>query len=335
MRLNRSHIILNTASVEEAKAWIEANDPNYFTDYEGDVVLVCDNPHRWEKTIQNPRPVTSTLLDPGVLGFHLLAEIKNNEVFDKETLQTWFSRTLANIQLPVDNELLQEVFTQLTKWGMLYIQNGVFKITRLGRVSAMLYFFPADVYHWASNFSKVDAGDLWESDLALAYIIGTTPSLDLPYVPRSEAAMVEAFTAAVEKIWPKAEGKRTYLKQSVIAAKVYDWLSQGETSPQVRNIQYDGERICGALEWIDGIKGWQQAAYWKALPMRLKYGVGAELVGLCSIKGVGAVKARKLFAHGITSVEDVLNKRDAVRAALGAGAQKVFGEARTLLKQKE
>ena len=326
MQLTSSHIILNAPSVADAKQWINQNDPDYFDGYSGDCFLICNNPHRWQQTVANPRKVISTLLKPDVLGFHLLAEIKNNEVYNAETLDTWFSKTLAHIQSDIDDELLPTVFSQLTKWGMLYIEGDNYKITRLGRISAMLYYFPSDIFHWAKKFSTVDLEDLWDNDLALSYVLGTTPSLDLPYVPKAEEEAVTDYTNAVAEVWPEDNYS---LKKSVLAAKLYDLLSQGETSPSTRNLQYDIDRVTTALAWIDGIKDWHQAAFWKALPIRIKYGVGQELVELCSLPGIGVVRARKLYAGGIVSASDILEKREFVRTLLGPKtANKLFAGVR-------
>ena len=280
----------------------------------GDCFLICDDVHRWQNTIKHPRKVESTLLSKEILGFHILAEIKNNIIFDWKSMQTWFERTLANLQLDFDDGLLRKTFIQLEKWGMLVNKEGIYKITRLGRVSATLYYFPQDIFHWSKMFGKMNEEDLWNSDLALAYVLGTTPSLSLGYVPKAEIARVDEFTSYVADIWPEKYWK---LKKSVIAADIYDLLSQGEKSFMVKNLQNDIDRITQALTWIDGIRQWKPEGFWNALPMRIRYGIGYDLVELCSLPGIGAVRAKKLYAEGLSTIKDVKQNPDIINKLMG------------------
>jgi len=303
----------------------------------GDCFLICDDVYRWQHTVKNPRKVESTLLSKSILGFHLLAEIKNNTIFNWDTMQTWFERTLATLQLSVDDDLLKKTFLQLEKWGMLFNDDSaddgtdVYKITRLGRVSATLYYFPEDIFHWSKMFGIMHEEDLWTSDLALAYVLGTTPSLSLGYVPKAEIIRVEEFTSHVAGIWP---GERWRLKQSIMATDLYDLLSQGEKSYMVKNIQNDIDRIAQALTWIDGIKKWKPEGYWNALPMRIRYGIGYELVELCALPGIGAVRAKKLYAEGLSTIKDVKQHPEIVNKLMGKTlANAVLKSANALVRQ--
>lgn len=280
----------------------------------GDCYLICDEPWKWQTTVKNPRKVESTLLFKSTLGFHILAEVKNGIVYNTPTLHKWFERTLAKLQMTVNQSLLEETLQELQKWNMLFIQNDVYKITRLGRVSATLYYFPKDIHHWEQNFSILNNNDLWNSDLALSYVMGTTPSLELGYVPRPEAETVDEYTRALQRIWPEEAWK---VKQSLTAQKTYEFLSQGENAPLLRSMQNDIDRICQALKWIDGIKQWSNTSFWNALPYRIRYGVGLELVELCSLPGVGAIRAKKMYSKGLESIKDVAANPDIVSQIMG------------------
>jgi helicase len=334
MKLNHNHIVLKAPSVEAAKKWIEENDPYYFKNYEGDCYLICDSTYKWSAILANPRNVESTLLNADILSFHILAEVGNGEIYNWDSLHEWFNRTLAKIQMEVKKDILNEMYDKLVnKWGMMYDEGGVFKITRLGRVSAKLYFMPKDVFHWAVHFNAINKGNLWDSDLALSYALGTTPSLDLSYVPKADVDRVSEYTSAVAGIWP---GSAYEIKPSVIACNVYDLLSQGANSPTIRNLQNDGERIVQALSWIDGIKSWNQTAYWKALPIRLRYGIGKELVDLCTLPGVGAVRAKKLYAAGVKNIKDVVKLSSVVKKIMGdKTSDKTILAARNMLKMEK
>ena len=284
-------------------------------DPKGDVFLICKNSYEWSQRVKRPRDVTSTLIEKGILGFHILAEIKTGSVYNKATLEKWFDRTLARIQLDIPKEMVEEVLRDLEFWGMMVVTEiGYYKVTRLGRVSADLYYFPADIFHWSVAFGRVNSGDLWNNDLAIAYSLGTVPSWQMNYIPKEAEERVRRFTQEVAKL-PGFD--KTY--SSVIAADAYDLLVGHSTSLSMRNVQYDAPRICQTLAQIDRVKGWKVPEFWNTLQLRIKYGAPAEIAQLCAIPGIGVARAKKLNAGGITKFEDFLEDKNHRKIGLALG----------------
>lgn len=333
----RNVVIVGTkrgiSEVDELDIIQEAGRAGRFgVDPKGDVYLICESPQKWQQIIQRPRKVTSTLMDENVLGFHILAEVRNGEIWNHNTLYQWFDRTLAILQLPaIDRDLVGKVVTQLVNWGLLEEESGRYRVTRLGQVSATLYFFPQQVHHWAVAFGNIAERELWSSDLALSYALGSTPLLGVPYVPRAQEERVREYTNAVRAVW-EAPG----VVESWLAADLYDLLSQSKDSPLTRQVKNDGDRITQALSWIGGLKEWHNQEYWDALPIRIKYGVSSNLVPLCRIPGVGGGRARKLFDAGIQSVRDVRERPEVVKQALGRTlASKVLVAAKDIEEEQQ
>jgi replicative superfamily II helicase len=302
----------------------------YMIDPEGDCFLITENPGEWAYRVKNPRPVLSTLLDPGILGFHILAEVMTRNVTDRYSLDRWFERTLAKIQQEVRPDLVEEVLDKLQKWEMLVItEGGEYRITRLGAVSANLYYLPQDIYSWAVNFSQIENKGLWESDLALSWAIGSAPSWDIGYVPKDADERVRKYMDALkeaaffEKVWP-----------TVIASDLYDHILGLEKRITVRNIQFDAARICQALSAIDRAKGWNRGAFWKSMELRLKYGATAEVAELCVLPGVGVVRASKLYDRGIKSLADFRKRENSslVKSVLG---EEIAKNAKAWLKTED
>lgn len=272
-------------------------------DPKGDVFLITENAKEWEYKIRNPRPVLSTLLRREVLGFHILAEIQTRNVTDRFSLERWFDRTLAKVQTDVDAELVNYVMCELKTWGMVTeTESGEYRITRLGAVSASLYYFPRDIYEWSIKFGNIASRNGWDEDLNLAYALGTCPSWQFGYIPRNDEERVRRFSAAV-----RGTGVFENVSDSVVAADVYDLLCGHPPKMTVRQIQYDAERICTALQFIDRVKDWKVPDFWKLLQLRLKYGAPADIAALCAIPGVGVARARKLHTLGIKTVEDFID----------------------------
>lgn len=301
----------------------------YGIDPQGDVYLICENTKYWKDEIKNPKDVISTLMNPDMLGFHILSEIDNGEISNKDQLITWFDRTLAKLQMSIDNNILEDVIDKLVKWRMMEIVNGKYRVTALGKVSTKLYFFPQDVHHWNTHFGMIDKHNLWESDASIAFAIGSTPTLDWPYVPRNDQERVDDFTYVVNEIFKK-KGISFIAKRSVIATDLHDWLAQGEVSPKLRSITQDSERITQALTWIGNLKAWDPSSL-QILALRLHYGANGKIAPLCELPGVGVVRAKKLYEAGITSLDVFAEKALIAKQVLGP---QLFEKAISYINQK-
>lgn len=296
----------------------------------GNVYLICDNTSTWRQRIANPRNVTSTLLDTHALAFHLCAEIKNGIITNYETMYLWYNRTLASIQAPLTKDKIDEVIKSLTDWKAIKVsEDGTLEITPLGKVAATLYYHPEDVFHWYSCFRHIDMNNLWHSDLCLSYAL-SAPTMQLPYITRAEQPTVDVYFNGLRPLWRGGP----QLRQSTLARDVHDLLSGDKPQPQVRQMQSDAERITGAITWIAGIARIQRPDLLTILPLRLKYGCSRELVMLVQLPGIGAARAKKLAAMGITTWQDVLKNPTKVARVTGEkNLKKVSDSARFLIRQ--
>lgn len=296
----------------------------------GNVFLICDSPSLWKQKIENPKSVTSTLLDTHALAFHLCAEIRNGIVFDANSMYQWYTRTLASIQEPLEKEKVDDVLNSLQNWKAIKVlENGTFEITALGKVAATLYYHPEDVYHWASCLKHMDNKNLWKSDLCLAYLVAA-PTMQLPYIPKAEQEDVIAYMDSLKSKW----GSGPKLKASSLSRDIHDLLGGSKPTPQCRPIQNDSERITGALTWISGILRVNKPEFFKILPIRLRYGCSEELSQLCMLPGIGIAKAKKLAALGITTWKDIVKQPSKVQQVIGEkGLKKTVDTARLLMRR--
>ena len=295
----------------------------------GNVYLICDNTNLWRQKMENPRKVTSTLADTHALAFHLTAEIANKQIFDFDSLFQWYQNTLASIQAPLQKEQIDQVIKALEGWEAIKIdERGLINITPLGRVAATLYFHPEDVFHWKACLRHINDKNLWKSDVSIAYLFAS-PTACLPYIPRSEEPAVAAYMDTLRQVW----GAGSYLKASTLATDLHDWLSAGKSSPQIRPITIDAERITGAIAWISGLIRIDRPDMLKVLPIRIRYGVSAELCDLVQIKGIGAVRARKLATYGVLTFTDVLRNPKKVASVMGEkNVDKIMAEVKVLMR---
>ena len=309
------------ATLADAVKHIQATDEDYFSNFIGRVFLINDNPNFWKRRIKSPTKLSSKLADKNILGFHVLAEIKNGAITNMETLKEWYSYTLANIQVEnLDKDLAEIVINELKNWNMLRVEDdGTYRLTALGLVPATMYLWPNDVHHWHKGFKAIDSENQWHSDLALSYVLGTTPSVQLGYVPRNDEEEVAEYTSKVQEYLPNA------FVRSVIAKDLYELMSRGVTSPKVRAFQYDMERIQSALGRINSIYKWNHENVLDTLHIRIKYGIKADLVQLCALPSIGGARAKKLYDAGVKTIANVKANRSKVEKLIGKGiAMQIF-----------
>lgn len=278
---------------------------------DGHVYFVCDSVTAWPQRISNPRNVNSTLLDEDVLSFHICAEIRNKVITDIASLHDWYNRTLSVIQCPLSDEMVENVIKKLCMWNAVKMDDdGQLTCTALGLVAATLYYHPKDVYHWSQCLAYIGFNELWTNEYALAYMLAY-PTARLPYVARKDEIRV---LEAVEKLRPFWRGA---IMQSTLYADMVDLLKGEKPSPAARQIQYDIDRIVGALSWIGNIGKVMNLQLVNLLPYQVKYGVPGEVAVLCQIDKVGGARAKKLFDSGITTINKVASSASTVRQLFG------------------
>lgn len=298
----------------------------------GDVFFIMENETKWEQILSSPRKVISKLLSPEVLGFHILAEIKNSVIFNEESMNEWFNNTLAKLQLPIKKDLVDSTLSRLIKQSMMEIDDrGHYKLKALGRISSTLYFMPSDVFHWSCALGAIERDSCWNSDLALSWLIGGAPSMQLNYVPRNDVGAVEEYVQGVQEVMPSSAKN---IRQSVVACYTHKLLSGNGSSVYVKGIQKDIERFIQAFTWMNGMYKLEQDHLFNTLALRVQFGVGEELVELCKLPRIGGARAKKLFNFNVRSIADVINKPKQVQSVMGEKAMpEILAAARVLQRQ--
>ena len=166
-------------------------------DPRGDVYLILkenESSLTWEGKVRNARFVNSTLMQPQVLLFHFLAEIANGVIIDHDSAQKWADRTLASLQMDISDNLISTVFAQLLKWGMIrQYREGVYNITKFGRISSDFYVEPRDMLHWDMFGRIMSQNNLWKDPIAISWLIGGTPSLNPPWPARDDEILAYSY----------------------------------------------------------------------------------------------------------------------------------------------
>ncbi len=248
------------------------------------------------------------------LRFHSLSLIAEGFANSLKDLEGFFAQTFFFHQneIPLTYEL-ERVILQLDSWGMVEFDYDNIEPTRLGQLVSKLYIDPLTGYIFVEELSENF------SDFEALFLISRTPDMEKIYVRKSDLGWLsdEALTHGIPlNDWSLRELKTALCLQ--------DWINEvdenvicskfGIAPGDLRRLVETAEWLANALARIAeflGIKGLDR------LVLRIRHGVKEELLELVELKGIGRVRARKLFRAGIRSKEDLLRYRDRLPALLG------------------
>ena len=150
------------------------------------------------------------------------------------------------------------------------------------------------------------------TELGLIHLITMTPNMDLLYV-QSADGWVEEFIDQHQSELYDEDNYDYLLREAKTAAMLMDWIgevNENQIASRYRIGPGDIRRIAETAQWLmhslaELSKQLDLGITFKAeqLAERIHYGASQDLLGLLNLKGIGRVRARKLYLSGITSLE--------------------------------
>ncbi len=299
--------------------------------------------------LQQPQRIQSQMFDEKnpnykTLGFHLVSEIHKGEVTTHNDVHEWYGNTLAAFQAKqLKQEVVEGVMTGLEKCGAIRKEDEEYSTTSLGRVASMFYFSPWDVSDLARNFGRLFKAGKENDDAWVSLALGNTDSHRPNFVSNAEKEEVDAFLAKLHHTDAVNVIQGSVMVGAVKAAYCYHMLLKGQNNPTFSGLQntlrFDSGRTIQVLNAIDSMVGkWGKKEFFRELHLRIVYGVGRDLLGIIKLKGIGAVKAQKLYDVGLTSYGKIAASPNKVMLALGCSpkvAEKIVVEAKELADKGE
>ena len=264
--------------------------------------------------LNKPENINSRLLDfvgkdanrhYKTLAFHLVSEIHHGNVETREDIQKWYVKSLAHFQAnDLDDQIVKSTLESLLKCGAVKDNDGDLEVTPVGQVASMFYYSPFDVADLKRNFDRIFEHKLQRHDLYVTLALGNIDTIKFGIVSRAERDEMGAYYAQVQKVMSGVLD--TAIKGGYAYYAMLNGIDVGAMAGFARNLKYDFPRLIAVLRALDSMAGhWGQSQFLERLNLRMTYGVRDELVELCMIPAIGKVRAEKLWAAGLHSLEDV------------------------------
>lgn len=213
-------------------------------DDKGDCYFLTHNVKMWKSLLKNLKEVNSTLIEQDYLQFQILAEIAMGNVYDLNSLEDWYNKSLAYVQNKGNTSDFQQCLTTLQNYGMIDVINNSIEIKSLGKVSAYLYFLPKDIISLKNKLKKIK---MLYNNYTLSYLLGFKQSWSIPYIPKEIASEVSIFMNQLKLYVNNLD------KKCITTCNLFKYFENGETNSFNFQAVKDLKRIDSALQWISSI----------------------------------------------------------------------------------
>lgn len=282
-----------------------------------------------------PEEIWSKLASESALRTHLLATITARFATSVEGMKEFIATTFyAHQQEPWHlDATLERVLDFLIENGMIEEGAGIeLKPTRLGSLVSKLYIDPLSavtmIEHLKGDKEEPNKKEKKISDLALIHLITMTPDMELLYIQAADR-WVEEFINEHRDELNDEDNYDWLLKEAKTAVMLMDWISEAKEeyiSDRYHIGPGDIRRSVETAEWLmhslaELSKHLDMGVTYRAeqLGERIHYGAGPDLLALVELKGIGRVRARKLYMAGFTSL-------DKLRLADPAEISRILGQ---------
>lgn len=286
--------------------------------------------------------VYSKLSSEPALRMHTLSLVASDYCRSFEELQAFFSKTFFAQQYGATQELfalIEKIALQLSEWDFLREKNGKLVATPVGKRVSELYIDPLTAHNFVEFIKTRSATSgkpttktlLSPSFAMLLEFSGAIESKPLPRVGRHEeqALWEEAFSSLEGDALERFEFDRNAVEKWKNAKIAQAWVDEvGENGIMEKfdlppGVLHARMRV---LQWLSYSLG--EIAYLmnaasvrsesRKLERRIKHGVKEELLDLVRVRGIGRVRARKLFGAGIANrLQLHAADKEKVKALLG------------------
>ncbi len=290
-------------------------------DERGEVILIVRNEAEKNRVLKRfvfgeVEKIRSKLGAENHLRFHSLSLIAEGFAKSLKDLEDFFSQTFFFHQneIPLSYEL-ESVVLQLDSWGMVEFDYDSVKPTELGKLVSRLYIDPLTGYLFVEELKRSE----FLSEFEALYLICRTPDMETIYVRKSDLNWLtdEALMRGI----PLNDWSLRELKTALC---LRDWINEVDEDAICSKFGIapgDLRRLIETAEWLTNalarIAEFLNVEGLDRLVLRIKHGVKEELLELVELKGIGRVRARKLFRAGIRSREDILRNKEKLPSLLG------------------
>ncbi|MBF0511274.1 MAG: DEAD/DEAH box helicase [Candidatus Omnitrophica bacterium] len=273
-----------------------------------------------------PEPVTSKLGTEGSLRIHILSSLAAGYVHDVNSMFDFLNHTFLAYQQKGSDlvTLVGNIFEFLRTNGFIEKSGFKYFTTPFGNATSRLYIDPVTSITLREGLTRIHEGKSF-STYGLLHMLTCCPDSEILNVGKSDIDKMENLSEKLEeeliflpKNLPILEDVYTYYATLKTMWLWSLWINEEKEETMCEDFNIGPGDIYRQIEsagWLLYAAGniAQMLNYKKLtlelenLRLRIRYGIKEELLALASLDGVGRVRARMLFRHGLCTMADLKN----------------------------
>jgi helicase len=324
----------------------------------GESVLIAKTYDELEELMQHyvlakVEKIWSKLGSENALRTHILSTIATGFARSMEELLSFMSGTFYSTQQEPWSlkAVIEKVIAFLVEKKFVIEKNGLFA-TRLGELVSRLYIDPLSASMILEGMERIEEKGIRYNELTLLHLISKTPDMRPLYLRSNDYEWISDFimehSGEFVHIPPQfMKDYEWFLSEVKTACVMLDWINEIKEEDIVKKFgigEGDIRSLSETSVWlvhsmaelgIDQKRSCAMKA--KELAQRVEYGASPELLELIQIRGIGRVRARKLYTAGIRGMEALLTAdQNAIARIIGTKtAMKVLRQIGRVLKEPE
>lgn len=311
----------------------------------GEAVLIAKSEESVDELFERyidapPEPIASHCGDPGVLSTHVLSLIATRFCRTEEDLAAFMATTFyghTHRDTGALGPAIETALIFLVDAEMVSDLSGRYEPTEYGSLVSRLYVDPVTAEQVTHALLEADGF----TDVGMLQVLCATPDMPALYVKARDMDALSRFAYEREdELWMEFpwESQETFYRALKTALLLADYVAEvseeticeryevapGDIHSAVTNVAW----LVHAATRLSGMfrPEFERAA--GELELCVAHGVRRELLPLIRLRGIGRVRARRLFTNGITDPEALRAAgRDEVARIIGRGiADQVFAQ---------
>ncbi|CAJ35982.1 ATP-dependent DNA helicase [Methanocella arvoryzae] len=297
----------------------------------GEAVLIAKNYDEFGELMENyinadPEHITSKLGTEPAMRAHALSAVATDFCRSRQDLKAFMDTTFFAYQRGDLSHVIDNVLNFLLEENMIIeSKGGSLKATDLGSLVSKLYIDPLSAALIAEGLEKAKKRpDV--AEFGLLHLICSTPDVKSLYLRRGDYSWIiryadehaSDFLSDVPDSYGDDVEFEQFLAGVKTAALAEMWINEKSEEAittffnigpgDIRNLMETCTWLMHGTAEISALLGAPATRTARELAIRIENGASRELLDLITLKGVGRVRARKLYDAGYTS-------RDKLKAA--------------------
>jgi helicase len=318
----------------------------------GEAVLIAKDQGQVEELFEwyieaPPEEVHSKIAEPTALYTHILSLIASGFAKNRNELTSFMNRTFyvhEHRQGRLIQRAVDAALTFLVSSDMVVEVGEHLGSTEFGTLVSKLYIDPRSAAMIVSSLREKEI----YTDLGLLQVICSTPDMPKLYVRNTDiAALSRMIDDHGEDLWLTLphddEAAEAYYRALKTAMLLSDWTDELSDTKICERYSVGPGDIYGMVESVTWLlhAGAELARMFasafhqnvREYEICMKNGTRRELLPLIRLRGIGRVRARRLFNNGMTTPDEILARGiEEVTKILGLGvAEQIFDQ---LLRKK-